>query len=149
MKKSVYDNLRRIGALFLLMAVLLAGCGKSVKKQIAEQLELGNKYLTEANYEQAIVAFNKVIELDPKQVIAYEKLADSYLGLDKKEEAVDILCQGVSTVTEAEAGADWQAMKERAVTLCEELLQTYLGTDAEEAKRYYEQLMQLDEAEAV
>lgn len=148
MRKSVYDNLRRIGALFLLMAVLLSGCGKSVKKQIAEQLELGNKYLTEANYEQAIVAFNKVIELDPKQVIAYEKLADSYLGLDKKEEAVDILCQGVSTVTEAEAGADWQAMKERAVTLCEELLQTYLGTDAEKAKRYYEQLMQLDEAEA-
>ena len=73
MRKSVYDNLRRIGALFLLMAVLLSGCGKSVKKQIAEQLELGNKYLTEANYEQAIVAFNKVIELDPKQVIAYEK----------------------------------------------------------------------------
>ncbi len=148
MKKSVYDNLRRIGALFLLMAVLLAGCGKSVKKQIAEQLELGNKYLTEANYEQAIVAFNKVIELDPKQAIAYEKMADSYLGLDKKEEAVDILCQGVSIVTETEAGADWQAMKERAVTLCEELLRTYLGTDAEEAKRYYEQLMQLDEAEA-
>ena len=148
MKKSVYDNLRRIGALFLLMAVLLIGCGKSVKKQITEQLELGNKCLTEANYEQAIVAFNKVIELDPKQVIAYEKLVDSYLGLDKKEEAVDILCQGVSTVTEAEAGADWQAMKERAVTLCEELLRTYLGTDAEEAKSYYEQLMQLDEAEA-
>lgn len=58
MKKSVYDNLRRIGALFLLMAVLLIGCGKSVKKQITEQLELGNKCLTEANYEQAIVAFN-------------------------------------------------------------------------------------------
>ena len=92
--------------------------------QIAEQLELGNKYLTESDYEQAIVAFNKVIELDPKQVIAYEKLADSYIGLDKKEEAVDILCQGVSAITEAEAGTEGQALKDRAVTLCEELLQT-------------------------
>ena len=122
----------------------MAGCGKSVEKQIAEQLELGNKYLTEANYEQAIVAFNKVIELDPKNVQAYEKIADSYIGLDKKEEAVDILCQGASAITETEG----QALKERAVTLCEELLQTYLVTNADEANRYYEQLKQLDQAKA-
>ena len=48
-------------------------------QQIAEQLELGNKYLTEANYEQAIVAFNKVIELDPKIFEAYEKAAEVYI----------------------------------------------------------------------
>ena len=126
----------------------MVGCEKSVEKQIAEQLELGNKYLTEANYEQAIVVFNKVIELDPKQVIAYEKLADSYIGLDKKEEAVDILCRGVNAITEEEAGPEGQALKERAVTLCEELLQTYLVTNTDEAKRYYEQLKQLDEAKA-
>ena len=140
--------LRKMGMVFLLMSMLLAGCGKSVEKQIAEQLELGNKYLTEANYEQAIVAFNKVIEMDPKQMIAYEKLADSYIGLDKKEEAVDILCQGVNAITEAEAGAEGQALKERAVTLCEKLLQTYLVINADEANRYYEQLKQLDEAKA-
>ena len=133
-------------AAMLVVFGLLTGCGKSVEKQIAEQLELGNKYLTESDYEQAIVAFNKVIELDPKQVIAYEKLADSYIGLDKKEEAVDILCQGVSAITEAEAGTEGQALKDRAVTLCEELLQTYLVTNADEANWYYEQLKQLDEA---
>ena len=71
--------LRKIGMIFLLMAVCLAGCGKSVEKQIAEQLELGNKYLTEANYEQAIVAFNKVIELDPKQSDAYIGLTQVYV----------------------------------------------------------------------
>ena len=133
-------------AAMLVVFGLLTGCGKSVEKQIAEQLELGNKYLTESDYEQAIVAFNKVIELDPKQVIAYEKLADSYIGLDKKEEAVDILCQGVSAITEAEAGTEGQALKDRAGTLCEELLQTYLVTNADEANWYYEQLKQLDEA---
>lgn len=144
-------NVKRAVSVLAVMLVvfgLLTGCGKSVEKQIAEQLELGNKYLTESDYEQAIVAFNKVIELDPKNVQAYEKIADSYIGLDKKEEAVDILCQGVSTITEAEAGEDWQALKERAVTLCEELLQTYLGINADEANRYYEQLKQLDEAKA-
>ena len=136
------------GVILLIILIFLVGCEKSVEKQIAEQLELGNKYLTEANYEQAIVVFNKVIELDPKQVIAYEKLADSYIGLDKKEEAVDILCRGVNAITEEEAGPEGQALKERAVTLCEELLQTYLVTNTDEAKRYYEQLKQLDEAKA-
>ena len=133
-------------AAMLVVFGLLTGCGKSVDKEIAGQLKMGNKYLTESDYEQAIVAFNKVIELDPKQVIAYEKLADSYIGLDKKEEAVDILCQGVSAITEAEAGTEGQALKDRAVTLCEELLQTYLVTNADEANWYYEQLKQLDEA---
>lgn len=144
-------NIKWLVTVLGIMLVVLLGvtaCGKSNEKQIAEQLELGNKYLAEMDYEQAIVAFNKVIELDPKQIIAYEKLADSYIGLDRKEEAVDILCQGVSAITEAEAGTEGQALKERAVTLCEELLQTYLVTNTDEANRYYEQLKQLDEAKA-
>ena len=135
-------------AVMLVVFGLLTGCGKSVEKQIAEQLELGNKYLTESDYEQAIVAFNKVIELDPKQVIAYEKLADSYIGLDKKEEALDILCQGVGVIIEAEAGAEGQALKERAVTLCEELLQTYLEANVDERSKCLEQLKQLDVSKA-
>lgn len=30
---------------------LISGCGKSTEKQISEQLEAGNKYLIEGNYE--------------------------------------------------------------------------------------------------
>ena len=86
--------LRKIGMIFLLIAVLLAGCGKSIEKQIAEQLELGNKYLTEANYEQAIVAFNKVIELDPKQSDAYIGLTQAYVETADFEKAVQILESG-------------------------------------------------------
>ena len=33
-------------AAMLVVFGLLTGCGKSVEKQIAEQLELGNKYLS-------------------------------------------------------------------------------------------------------
>ncbi len=80
--------LRKIGMIFLLMAVCLAGCGKSVEKQIAEQLELGNKYLTEANYEQAIVAFNKVIKLDEKNTAGYVGLMESYLKKGNTDEAI-------------------------------------------------------------
>ena len=89
------NRLRRMGSITLLVAALLvAGCGKSVEKQIAEQLELGNKYLTEASYEQAIVAFNKVIELDPKQADAYIGLTQVYVETADFEKAVQILENG-------------------------------------------------------
>lgn len=63
---------------FLTMIFCLAACGKSVEAQIAEQLELGQKYLAELNYEEAIVAFNKVIELDAKSIPAYTGLGQVY-----------------------------------------------------------------------
>ena len=82
------NRLRKTGWIVLLVAVLLTGCGKSVEKQIAEQLELGNKYLAEANYEQAIVAFNKVIELDEKNTAGYVGLMEAYLQNENTDEAV-------------------------------------------------------------
>lgn len=75
-------------AVMLVVFGLVTGCGKSVEKQIAEQLELGNKYLTEADYEQAIVAFNKVIQLDEKNTIAYVGLMEAYLKNRNIDEAV-------------------------------------------------------------
>jgi len=55
----------------LLIVMFLLACGKSIEKQIAEQMELGQKYLEEMNYEEAVVAFQKVIELDDRNVEAY------------------------------------------------------------------------------
>ena len=72
-------KIQKVGIVLIIVLSLLAGCGKSIEKQIAEQLELGNKYLTEADYEQAIVAFDKAIELYPKVLEAYEKVAEVYI----------------------------------------------------------------------
>lgn len=80
-------KLHKAGVIWTIVLLLLVGCGKNMGQQIAEQLELGNKYLTEANYEQAIVAFNKVIELDPKIFEAYEKAAEVYIKQNNSEQA--------------------------------------------------------------
>ena len=68
----------KISCIMLLVSVLvlLAGCQKKMTMQ--DYLDLGEKYLTEANYEEAIVAFTKAIEIDPKQAAAYEKRAEVY-----------------------------------------------------------------------
>ena len=63
----------------VLCAILLAGCAKSTAERIAEQLELGNRYLLETDYEGAVVAFQKVIELDPKNI-------DGYFGMGQARE---------------------------------------------------------------
>ncbi len=46
--------------------------------QLQRQLDLGQKYLEEQNYEQAIVAFDKAIGIDPMRVDAYLGLAEAY-----------------------------------------------------------------------
>ena len=68
---------------------LFAGCSKSIEQQIAEQLELGQKYLAEADYEEAIVAFYKAIELDPNNGEAYVYLGQAYLERAEAETGDD------------------------------------------------------------
>ena len=56
--------------LLVSITVLLAGCKKKMNFQ--EYLDLGDKYLLELNYEEAAVAFAKAIELEPREMGAYE-----------------------------------------------------------------------------
>ena len=71
-------KIRKKFAVLLLIAamVIMAGCKK--KMNLQDYLDLGDKYLTETNYEEAIVAFTKAIELDPKNPEGYKGLANVY-----------------------------------------------------------------------
>lgn len=81
----------RLLGIMLLCILTVSACGKSLEKQITEQLELGRKYLAEQNYEEAIIAFNKVIELEPQNKAAYLGLADAYIENSQTDEAITIL----------------------------------------------------------
>ena len=63
--------------IFTLIILLLFGC-KSKEARVQEQLDLGSKYMAELDYESAIVALNKAIKIDPKNVDAYKMLAEVY-----------------------------------------------------------------------
>ena len=49
--------------LSFLLVLSMKACGKSVAKQWQEQYDLGVRYLSEGNYEEAIIAFTAAIEL--------------------------------------------------------------------------------------
>ena len=56
------------------------------QKKWQEQYDLGQQYLLEENYEEAIVAFTAAIEIDPKQADAYLERGDAYILSGETEE---------------------------------------------------------------
>ena len=76
----------------LAMILVLSACGGQGSWQ--EQYDLGVRYLTEGNYEEAILAFTAAIEIDPKQPDTYLRLAEAYLAHQNLERAVEILWDG-------------------------------------------------------
>ena len=65
-------------ACLLLAACLLAGCGFGGGRW-QEQYDLGVQYLSEENYEQAVLAFTAAIEIDPRQARAYMGRGQAYM----------------------------------------------------------------------
>ena len=73
-------------AVIVLVAVLLTACG-SKAATAADKIELGQKYLTELNYTEAVAAFTEVIGLDPDNIEAYMGRAEAYKGLKQYDDA--------------------------------------------------------------
>ena len=81
--------MKRVFSLLLVLALTLSLCAcgdNSAKWQ--EQYDLGQKYLTDGNYEEAILAFTAAIEIDPKRAPAYVGRGDAYLGRGSDEESL-------------------------------------------------------------
>ena len=87
--------MKRICGLLLTLALVLglAACAKAPTWE--EQYDLGVKYLSEGNYQEAIIAFTAAIEIDPKQPEAYLKAAEAYAASGDSESAIAILTRGV------------------------------------------------------
>lgn len=76
-----------------------------------EQFDLGVRYLSEGNYQEAIIAFTAAIEIDPKKAPAYVGRGDAYVKSGKTGENL------------AAAKADY----EKAIELDEAIAEAYLG----------------------
>lgn len=94
--KSVGKKWGIIGAIVVVLIAVIVGIAiyNTPANRISRLLDLGNRYLDEQDYEQAAIAFNKAIAIDPKNVDAYLGLADAYLGMDDLQAALDTLQKG-------------------------------------------------------
>ena len=109
--------MRRTISLLLALVLLLTlgGCGKKDRGAAwQEQYDLGVRYLSDGNYEEAILAFTAAIEIDPKRPEAYSGLANTYIATGDYNKAAGVW-ENIPTETD---GADissfsmWQRKSE-------------------------------------
>ncbi len=84
-------------ALLFPVALILASCAAQTSGNLSawqEQYDLGMRYLTESDYEEAILAFTAAIEIDSKQADSYVYLTQVYLSAGNSEMAETIRAQG-------------------------------------------------------
>lgn len=125
--------------------LMLSGCGKSVEQQITEQLQLGQKYLSEQNYEEAAVAFQKVIDLDSKQIEGYKGLIDVYTQQGKYEMAVSVFRES-STLFENSADDNLEILQDFLMEkLKESAVKLMDSGEFEQAESLYYLMLELDE----
>lgn len=79
---------------------LLTGNSDKGADSWQKQYDLGVRYLSEGNYEEAIIAFAAAIEIDPKNAKIYERMAEAYIALGDIDSARDILEQGADATGE-------------------------------------------------
>ncbi len=60
-----------------------------------KQIKLAYKFLNDGNYEEAILAFNKAIDIEPKRYEAYLGLSDVYIKQGDYEKAMEVLKRGL------------------------------------------------------
>lgn len=93
---AVKDNKKIISIGIIITAIVILSSiviySSVIKPQkYSEYLDLGNKYLLEGNYEEAILAFEKAIKIDEKSTEARVGAAKGYIGINDVDNAVEHL----------------------------------------------------------
>lgn len=159
--KSPENNRKK---LFIIIAALAGVCILAMVSyfvifqmkttEINKSLELGQKYLDEGRYEEAIIAFDSVIAIEPKQVAAYEGKGEAYLATENYQEAEKTLIQAQQLEPSAKTNEllievyDNTDKTEKSELLLEEtvtLLESDIAkaTESAELIKYYDQLIAL------
>ena len=87
--------------IFVLMVYIAVVIGNTKGKKIHELLDLGNKYIADMDYENAILVFDQVIAIDPKCEDAYLGKAKAQYALEQYEGAIVTLEAGIAIVDDS------------------------------------------------
>ena len=134
-------------AVVLILAVIIsviAASGNSGKK-LRTQLDLGNKYLEEMDYEQAKYAFQAALEIDPKNADAYGGLIKLYAAEQDAQGITDTYLQAAEHLT----GEELDRVEKNAAEQLEVLVTAALNVgEYGRAENYANLLAQVDAVRA-
>jgi|GEM_PF-2281199 len=80
------------------IAALFAVHKKTALKEYAKQMDVGDKYYDDSDYESAIVAYQAAIDANPGKEDGYVKLANTYLASNDMSKAKMVLRQGIARI---------------------------------------------------
>jgi len=97
----------------LLALALLAACAAPAPTPptASEMLSLGERYLLELNYEQAVAQFLAVIEIEPMNARAYIGAAEAYIALGRTEDAIAVLERGLAATGDVAISAMLEGLR--------------------------------------
>lgn len=82
-------------AVLLALGGAFAAMGGTDTVRMYQQLSLGNHYLDELEYDQAIAAFEEAIDIAPHKPDPYIALAGVYMEIGDYDKAIDVLMEGL------------------------------------------------------
>ena len=93
MKKKLPVIVAAIAAALVVIILIVTCIGPFLSRRasIEEQFRIAAEYIAELDYDSALLAFNRVLEIDPNNVEAYLKIADVYLAKEEPEAALQAL----------------------------------------------------------
>lgn len=90
--------------IIILAGILVLGLGAGITEiavtnspsyKVSQSLTLAERYLSEQNYEQAIIEFENILEIEPMNVDAYLGLAKAYEKMGDIDKAIEVLREGL------------------------------------------------------
>ena len=97
-QKNRQDSFLKIIAVLAVVLAISAGAlfcilfqSREKARKYDDYLQLGQKYLSEMKYEDAILVFQDAVRLDPKRAEAYTELAELYVKNGQYDEAEEVL----------------------------------------------------------
>ena len=94
-KKPLIITIITLVILFTIGVLTVAQTG--ILNPVQHNLNLGYKYLEEGRYEEAVIAFEKVLKIDKNNTKAVIGAADAYVGLGKFDKAIELLTLHIKT----------------------------------------------------
>ena len=91
------NKLILIVALILVIAIAIIGVSLAnviYSNSPSGILAAGMRYLNDLEYGQAVIEFDKVLQIDPKNVDAYVNMADALVAMGDIEGALEVLREG-------------------------------------------------------
>ena len=100
--KNVFKSKKVIvvfAVILVVVAVIITAVisnGFSDEARAKRKVQSAEKYVTELNYEDAILAYEEAIKLDPRNMDTYLALAEAYVTMGEPEQAIVVLERGIT-----------------------------------------------------